>query len=86
MESYHANELILRNRLTGTENRLVLGYQGGGGAAEGWIGSLGINRCKQLYIKWINKALLYSTENCTQYLVINHNEKEYEKQCIYMYN
>ena len=41
MESYHANELILRNRLTGTENRLVLGYQGGGGAAEGWDGEGG---------------------------------------------
>ena len=77
MESY-ANELILRNRLTDTE-------KGGSGAAERWIGSLEINRCKQLYIKWINKALLYSTGNCIQYLVINHNEKEYEKQCVYIY-
>ena len=77
MESY-ANELILRNRLTDTE-------KGGGRAAERWIGSLEINRCKQLYIKWINKALLYSTGNCIQYLVIDHNEKEYEKQCVYIY-
>ena len=33
-----------------------------------------------------NKALLYSTGNYIQYPVINHNGKEYEKECIYMYN
>ena len=41
MESY-ANELILRNRLTDIENRLVLGYQGGGGAAEDGLGVWGL--------------------------------------------
>ena len=34
-----------------------------------------VNRCT---LEWINKVLLYSTENYMQYLVINHNEK-YEK-------
>ena len=39
----------------------------------------GIKRCKLLYIKWkSNKVLLYSTGNDTQYLVINHNGKEYK--------
>ena len=44
----------------------------------------GISRHKLLYIEWINKkVLLYSTGNSIQYPVINHNEKEYEKEYIY---
>ena len=39
-----------------------------------------------IYIEWINKVLLCSTGNYIQYPVINHNGKEYEKECIYMYN
>ena len=40
----------------------------------------GINRCKLLYEKWINKkVLLYSTGNYILYPVINHNGKEYKK-------
>ena len=36
------------------------------------------DRCKLLYVEWINnKVLLYSTENYTQYPMINHNGKEY---------
>ena len=33
-----------------------------------------------------NKVLLYSTRNYIQYLVINHNRKEYEKEymCVYV--
>ena len=39
-----------------------------------------ISRCKLLYIGWINnKALLYSTGNSIQYLVINHNGKDKNK-------
>ena len=35
--------------------------------------------------RWIsNKVLLNSTENSIQYLVINHNGKEYEKEYIYI--
>ena len=45
----------------------------------------GMSRYKLLYMGWIsNKALLYSTGNYIQYLVINHNGKEYEKECIYI--
>ena len=36
----------------------------------------GISKCKLLYVEWIKKVLLYSIENYTQYLVINHNGKE----------
>ena len=38
-----------------------------------------------LYIKQItNKDLLYSTGNCIQYTVRNHNRKEYFKKNVYM--
>ena len=48
---------------------------------------LGISRCKLLYIEWINnRFLLYSTGNYIPHPVINHNGKEYEKECIYMHN
>ena len=32
-----------------------------------------------------NKVLLYSTRNYSQYPVINHNGKEYKKECVYMF-
>ena len=42
----------------------------------------GVSRCKLLYIGWINnKVLVYSTETCIQYPMINHNGKEYKKKC-----
>ena len=47
----------------------------------------GVSRCKLLYREWINhKVLLYTTGNYIQYPVINHNGKEYKKECTYMYN
>ena len=47
----------------------------------------GISRCKLLYIEWIsNKVLLYSTGKSIQYPVVNHNGKQYEKECVYVYN
>lgn len=33
---------------------------------------------------WTNKILLYSPENNDQYPVLNHNGKEYERECTYM--
>ena len=52
--------------------------------SEGWgekVWDFGIGRYKPLYIGWIsNKILIYSTGNYySQYPVINHNGKEYEK-------
>ena len=49
----------------------------------------GVSRCKLLYTEWENnKVLPYSTGNYIQYPGINHNGKEYKKECIciYMYN
>ena len=54
------------------------------GAEGGMDWEFGISRCKLLilYIEWINnKVLLYSTGSYIQYPVINHNGKEYEKEC-----
>ena len=71
------------------ENRLVVAkgdMVGGGMECE-----VGVSRCKLLYTEWINnKVLLYSTENCIQYPMINHSGKEYIKTNVniylYMYN
>ena len=53
---------------------------------KGWTGSR-VSRCKLLHTGWINnKVLLYSTGKYIQYPGINHTGKEYEKECIYVYN
>ena len=36
------------------------------------------------WLGWINKVPPQSTGNYIQYPVINHNGKEYEKECIYV--
>ena len=60
-----------------TENRLVVAKRRGGGGMDR---EFGISIDKLVYIGWINhKVLLYSTWNYIQYLVTNHNRKEYEK-------
>ena len=60
-----------------TENRLVVAKRRGGGGRD-W--EFGISIDKLVYIGWINnKVLQYSTWNYIQYLVTNHNRKEYEK-------
>ena len=44
---------------------------------------VGLSRCKLLDLGWINnKVPPESTGNYIQYLVINHNGKEYKKECI----
>ena len=68
-----------------TEKTLVATKEEKGGRGKMW--EVAICRCKLVYIGWIsNKVLLYSQGNYNQYLVINHNEKVYEEECIYMYN
>ena len=45
----------------------------------------GISRRKRVHREWINnEVLLYSTGNYIQYPVINQNEKEYEKEYVYI--
>ena len=79
-----ANEHIYsRYRLLGTENRLwMLRGRGGGGGKDR---EFGISRQKLSYIGCINnKFLVYSTRSYIQYLLTNHNGKEYEKEYIYI--
>ena len=72
-----------RNRPTDIENRLVVAKGEGAGGQMKW--ELGISRYELLYIGWINnKVLLCSTGNYIQYLMINHNGKEYKKEYIYV--
>ena len=59
---------------------LSCGCQGGGGESEMDI-AFGVGRCKLLHIEWIsNEVLLYSTGNYIQSLLIEHNERQYEKK------
>ena len=66
------------------ENKLVVAKGDRGRGGKEW--EFGMGRGKLLYIGWINnKVLLCSTRNYIQYLVTNHNGKEYEKEYIYIY-
>ena len=40
----------------------------------------GVVICKLLHLEWINKVLMYITDNYIQYPMINHNRKEYLKE------
>ena len=63
------------------------GCQGGEGSEGGMDWEFGVSRCKLLHTEWINnKVLLYSTGNYIQYPGINHDGKEYKKECIYIGN
>ena len=80
---YDTNKVLYKTETdSDIENRLV-GRRGGGGME--W--EFGVSRCKLFHIEWLNnKVLLYSTGSYIQYPVINHNGKEYKKECMYMYN
>ena len=68
-----------QNRLTGIKNKLWLPKGKCGG--EEINQELEINILTVLYIREItNKGLLYGTGNSTQYSVITHMRKEYEKE------
>ena len=52
-----------------------------GGGGTDW--EFGISRCKPLYTEWMkNKVRLHGTGNRHPYPVINHNGKEFSKECI----
>ena len=72
-------------RFTDIENTLVV-CQGGKRECVEKDSVFGISRCRPSHTEWINKVLLSSTGKYGQYSVINHNRKEYEKECLCMYN
>ena len=78
------NELIYKTEQTNRYRKQTYGYQRGQ-----WGGQInqgfGINIYTLLRIKQINnKDILYSTGNYIQCLVINYNEKESEKEYVYV--
>ena len=71
--------------MTHMTQRTDLWLQSGRMNGGGMDWKSGISRCKLLYIEWINNkilVILYSTGNCTQYLVINHSGKQYKRMHI----
>ena len=78
--------LFTKQKQTHRYRKYTYGYQRG--KSWGRINQeFGINRYTLLSIKQIdNKDLLHSTENYIQYLTINYNGKESEKEYIYIYN
>ena len=73
--------LSMKQKQTCRRREQTCGCKGGGMDWE-----FGIIRYKLLYIEWINnKVLLYNTGSYIPYPVINHNGKEYEKECMHMY-
>ena len=73
-----------QKQTTDIENRLVVAKGRGGGGGLDW--EFGVSRYKLVHTEWINnKVLLYSTGNYIQYPVINHNGKEYKRECVYIY-
>ena len=79
--------LSVKQKQTHRHREQTCGCQGGRGGGSGMNWEFGVGSCKLLHVEWINhKVLLYSTGNYIQYPVINNNGKEYEKECIYMYN
>ena len=67
------------------KKRLVVAKEEGGWGRMDW--EFEVSRCKLLYQGRINnEVLLYSSEKYTQYPMVNHNGKEYEKERIYLYN
>ena len=78
-------DLSMKQKQTHRHREQTCGCQGVGGGGMDW--EFGIRRCKLLYTEWINnKVLLYSTGNYIQYPMMNHNGKQCEKECMYMYN
>ena len=73
---------FFKGRRCPIEKRLMVAK--GEGVRGGMEWGIGVSRCELLYIEWINKVLLYSTENYIQYPMINHNGKEYERMYAYV--
>ena len=70
--------LSMKQRQTHRPREQTCGCQG-----RGMDWEFGVSRCKLLHLEWINnKILLYSTGNYSQSPGINHNGKEYKKECI----
>ena len=77
--------LFTKQKQTHRLRKQTYGYQRGKGGGGGINQEVRINIYTILYIKQIiNKDLLYTTGNCTQYSVRTYMGKESEKEQIYV--
>ena len=81
---YDTNEPICETETESQTKRTDLRLPRERGLGEGWRGKLGLADVSFYNIKQINKVLLHNTENCIQYFVIGHNEKEYTKKNVHI--
>ena len=73
----------MKQKQTHRHREQTCGCQGGAGGREG----LGVwDQQMQTIIYGMDKQQGFCTRNYIQYPVINYNGKEYNKECIYMYN
>ena len=80
---YDTNELIYEaDSLIDMQNRCEWPRRKGGGGGMDW--EFGVSRCKFTYRVDKYKVLLCRMGNYIQYPVINHNGKEYEKECLWV--
>ena len=75
--------LSMKQKQTHRQREQACGCQEREAGGTGRDLEFGVSRSKPLYIEWIsNKVLPYSTGNYIQYPAINHDGKEYARECI----
>ena len=73
--------LLAKQKQTHIPRNQTFGYQRGKRKGRDKLGVWDERMHTTIYIKWITcKDLLYSTGSYIQYLVINYNGKEYERE------
>ena len=74
------DELIYKTEVDLQTERsdLWLPEGGGGGSEMDW--EFRVDKCKLLYLEWINKVLVYGTVSYIRFPGINHNGKEYKRR------
>ena len=77
--------LPTKQKQTHRHTEQTCGCQGGGGWEKDGVGGCGQQMQTITYRMDKQQVLLYSTGNYIQYPMINHNGKEYKKECIYIY-
>ena len=73
----------MKQKQTHRHREQIVVAKGEGGGMD-W--EFGVNRCKLLYIEWVNnKVLLSSKGKSIQHAVINYSRKECDKEYVYIY-
>lgn len=72
-----------KNKQTHRQREQICGCQEGGGVEEGQTGSLGLADANYLHRMDKQQGLTVQHRELYHNKVINHNRKEYEKECKY---